>query len=113
MMKPTGRAAEQPRFLFEINVDTAKKDGRTGALISFIQSQRQIERHHEHLVPQSPQGSDQRIIAQAIAAIHAAGARGKLKDLHGSCLIHLAPKQYTRPSSDPMTILPPATAGEL
>jgi hypothetical protein len=59
-----------------------KKDGRGRALIRFVQSERQIERHHRHLVAKVRKFPDQGVIAETISAIHRARARSNLHQMH-------------------------------
>ena len=81
-MQPARCASKERRFLFEVNTDTAEEDRRAGALILFIQRQRQVERHHQGLVAQLAQCGDERVIAEAAPAIHWAGAGSELQDVH-------------------------------
>ncbi len=72
--QPARRAAKERGFLLEIDVDAAEEDRHPGALVCFVEGQRQIKWDHQGLVAQLAQSGDQRVIAEATAAIHGAGA---------------------------------------
>ena len=74
IVQPARRSSEQRRFLLQVNIDAAEEYRRAGALVLFIERERQVERHHQGLVAQLAQRGDQRIIAETPPAIHRAGA---------------------------------------
>ena len=78
--------AEERRFLFEIDIDAAKKNRRAGALIFLIERQRQIEWQHQNLMTHAAQFGDERVVAETISAIHRAGAGCDLDDVHTEVL---------------------------
>ena len=70
---------EQSRVLLQKDVDAAVKNRRAGALVRFVQRQRQVKRRQAPAMSQAAQGGDQGIVTQTGAAIHFAGAG---RDLH-------------------------------
>ncbi len=80
--QPIRRLSEQRGFLFEINVDAAEENGRAGALVFLVEGERQVERHHRHVVAHPPELGHQRVVAETVPAIHRAGAGGDLDEIH-------------------------------
>ena len=81
-MEPAGHLSKQGRDLFEVNIDATEKNGSVGALIRFVEGQRQIQRRHDGVMAHLPKRRYQRIITQTIAAEHRAGSRRDLNDGH-------------------------------
>ena len=73
--------AKQRPALLQIDVDAAEGDAADGHAL-LVGPQRRIERGQEHVRAGRPQGGGQRVAMQATAAIHRAGAGGKVDDFH-------------------------------
>ena len=76
--QPAWRAPKERGLLGQIDVDAAKEDRRAGALVLFVQRQRQVKWDHEGLVAQLAQRGYQGVIAETAPAIHGAGAGSQL-----------------------------------
>ncbi len=110
-MQPAGGMVEGSPDVFQVDVNAPVEDGGARALVRLVQCQRQIQGHHEDIVAQLAQPAHERIVTDAVSAIHGSRSRRQLDDPHGR-RAPFAAKQKTVPSSDPMTIRPCATAGE-
>ena len=51
-------------------------------MILFVERERQIERQHQRIMATASQRRDERVVTKATAAIHAAGARCDLNNVH-------------------------------
>jgi hypothetical protein len=79
---PVRKVPEKREFLLQIDIDAAEEDGGAGALVGFVESERQIKRDHQGLVTRLAQGRYQDVIAKTTAAVHAARAGCDLHYVH-------------------------------
>ena len=83
-MQPVRGATDPRELLLEINIHAAEKNRRARALIFFVEREREVERQHERVVAEPAQRSDEGIVAETAAAIHAARTRSDLHNVHAA-----------------------------
>jgi hypothetical protein len=81
--EPVGGATEEGGLLLEKDIDSAEEDGDIGGLVGFVESEREVKRHHDCFMAELAPFGDEGIIAEAITAIHASGSGSDLDDVHG------------------------------
>ncbi len=82
IMEPAGEFAKEGGLLLEIDADAAEENRAAGALVGFVEGERQIKGRHERVVAEAAQGGDEGVIPHAGAAEHLPGAGRYLDDLH-------------------------------
>jgi hypothetical protein len=84
--QPLRRVLKEIGLLFKIDADATEENRRGRALILLVQREREIKRHHCHVVSGAAQLRHQRVVTETISAIHRARARSDLNNVHDRIL---------------------------
>lgn len=107
-VKGPRRLPEERNVLLEKHVDAAQEHAAV-ADVAFVGAGGRVGRDQQDVVPSLDERRCERIVAQATAAVHVAGAGRDVRDSHAPPRL---PKQYNTPSCEPITSAPCAAAGD-